>query len=346
MNSIVFDRKAKPGLVSVVIPTRRGEKFIGETLATIGAQTYEQWEVIVVEDGSIGPTQKIVADFARKHRRRRVEYIRNERNYGAAHTRNVAFSKAAGEYVALLDSDDRWLSDHLEVSVKALQETGKDIVYSTVLMVQDGSDMVLGIWGPNWEELKDFPQSLFGRSFVTPSATVLRRQVLADVGPWSAGHLYCEDFDFWLRCIQAGKTFHYVGGCHCLYRKNHVGATTQRLCGTLEEVAMTTEHYMHMRGMRPKTCRKYAAKAYLLAAQFHRTANPANDPSADPTRVGQLLLKGWRLRPKRLKFLLQGLWLNAMAALRRRKQDVYLPAPAPYSAAPATRQSPPLRAAA
>lgn len=345
MNAIEFERRATPGLVSIVIPTRNGEKYIGETLASIGAQTYPHWEVIVVEDGSVGPTQKIVADFARKHRRRRVDYRRNERNCGAAHTRNVAFAAAAGEYVALLDSDDRWLPDHLEASVKALEQTGKDIVYSTVLMVADGTDFVLGSWGPTADEMKDFPQSLFGRSFVTPSATVLRRQVIADVGPWSTSHLYCEDFDFWLRCVAAGKTFHCLGGCRCLYRKNHAGATTQRLCGTLEEVAMTTEHYMHMRGMRPKTCRKYAAKAYLLAAQFHRTSNVDADPSADRWRAGKLMLKGWRLRPKRVKYLVQGLWLSAAALVRRRDRTALVSPPAPF-AAKATVQRTPARAAA
>jgi GT2 family glycosyltransferase len=330
MQSIMFERESTPGLVSVVIPTRRGERFIGETLATIGSQTYPHWEVIVVEDGSVGPTEKIVAEFARKHRPHRIEYARNDRSYGAAHSRNVAFAKSQGEFVALLDCDDRWLPGHLEASVRALRETGQDIVYSTVVMVQDGSDRVLGLWGPHDGELNDFPQSLFARSFVTPSATVLRRQVLADVGPWSTTHRYCEDFDFWLRCVAAGKTFHCMGGCYCLYRKNHVGATTQKLCGTLEEVAITTEHYMNMPGMRPKTSRKYAAKAFLLAAQFHRTADPACDPSADRQRAGSLMLRGWRLRPKRLKYLFAGLWLIARQSARRDKRVCEIPPPDPY----------------
>jgi glycosyltransferase involved in cell wall biosynthesis len=330
MKPIVFERKATPGLVSIIIPTRHGERFIGDTLATIGAQTYPEWEVIVVEDGSDGPTEQIVAEFARKHRPHRVHYVRNDRSYGAAYSRNVAFAKAGGEFVALLDCDDRWLPDHLEESVRALRETGQDIVYSTVIMVQDGSDMVLGVWGPHFGELNDFPQSLFSRSFVTPSATVLRRTVIADVGPWSLTHLYCEDFDFWLRCIAAGKTFHCIGGCHCLYRKNHVGATTQKLCGTLEEVAITTKQYMSMPGMRPKTCRKYAANAFLLAAQFHLTSNPAVDPSADRLRAGSLMLKGWWLRPKRVNHLFRGMWLLVRERLRRAKYKCEVSPPDPY----------------
>lgn len=350
MDSIIFQRKITPRLVSIVIPTCRGDRFIGETLATIGEQTYANWEVIVVEDGSIGLTQRIVSDFARKHRKHRVVYCRNDRNYGAAHSRNVAFTQAAGEYVALLDSDDRWLPSHLAACEYVLRTTDKDIVYSTVVMVEDGTDHVLGVWGPTAHEVQDFPHTLFGRSFVTPSATVMRRQVLADVGAWSTTHQYCEDFDFWLRCVAAGKSFHYIGGCHCLYRKNHVGATTQRLCGTLEEVAMTTEHYMHMAGMRPKTCRKFAAKAYLLASQFHRTANPLTDPSVDRSRAGRLMLKGWQLRKKRVKYLFHGLWYSAVARIRRRNQDMCLPSPDPYPPTAPPQSSPvetaPVQAAA
>jgi glycosyltransferase involved in cell wall biosynthesis len=313
MESIDFQCAAVPGLVSIIIPARNAARYIGATLASIERQTYENWEAIIVEDGTDDGTESLVRNFARRRPANRVEFSRNQRNRGAAYTRNLAFAKAAGEFVALLDADDRWLDDHLAASVKALRQSGKDIAYSTV------------------------PQSMLHRSYVTPSASVLRRQVLADVGPWSTCHRYCEDYDFWLRCVRAGKTFHYIGGCHCLYRKNHVGATTQRLSGPLEEVAETVERYMnmhlHVPGLRPKTCRKYAAKAYLVAANCHLNHDPRLDPSADKYRAARLTLKGWRLRPKRTFYLAKGLWLTAWNLVRR------LLAPRP--ATPAPQPAPP-----
>jgi glycosyltransferase involved in cell wall biosynthesis len=343
MDAIEFQRRETPGLVSIIIPTHRAERFIGATLESIGRQTYRQWEVIVVEDGEPSATRGIVAKFSRGHRWRRVDYSCNGQNRGAGATRNTAFAKAGGQYIALLDSDDRWTPDHLETKVQALQESGKDIAYSTTLMVEDGTDLVLGAWGPSAGELRDFPQSLFARSFVTPSASVLRRQVIADVGAWSTTHRYCEDFDFWLRCVQAGKTFQYVGGCHCLYRKNHAGATTQRLCGTLEEVAETTEHYMTMQapGVREKTCRRYAAKAFSLAARFHRTANPKFDPSADKSRAAMLMLRSWRIQPKRVGNLLRGLWFGAANVVTFRSRPVQSASPfrAPLGASQPARRA-------
>lgn len=337
--SISFETEAKSGLVSVIIPTRNGERFIAQSLASVGRQTYTNWEVIVVEDGSHDRTSQLVREFSRKHRWHRVDYSRNDRSCGAAHTRNVAFRKARGEYVALLDVDDRWLPEHLKSTTDALVASGKDIAYSSSIMIEDQTDLLLGVWGPTACEIANLPHSLFGRSFVTPSATVMRRQVLADVGPWDTYLRYCEDFSFWLRCLGAGKTFQYVPGCHCLYRKNHEGATTQRLCGTLEEVAEVTERFMHMPGMRHETCRKYAAKAFYLAAQFHLKQDPRHDPSADPSRTAGLLLHAWRLRRRHVDWLWQGCKQSVKNVFRRGKQTATNPS---VVAAPA----PQLRAAA
>lgn len=319
MSAIRFERPMTPGLVSIVMPTRRGEQYIGATLETIGRQEYDKWELIVVEDGSTGPTQRIVEDFARRHPNNRVDYSRNDRSYGAAASRNIAFAKTAGQYIALLDSDDRWLPDHLAVSVDALQASGKDIVYSSVIMIEDQTEMILGSWGPQGDDLEKFPLSMLGRSFVTPSASVMRREVIAEVGAWTLGLTYCEDYDFWLRCAHAQKTFQYVGGVHCLYRKNHQGATTSKLCGTLEEVAEVTARRMHLPGIRERSCRRRTSKAYLMAAKLHASMNPASDPSADRSRSAGLYLKAWRFRPGHLDYLWKAAVSSVIDGLRRKQ---------------------------
>jgi glycosyltransferase involved in cell wall biosynthesis len=328
MASIAFDHEATQDLVSIIVPTYRKERFIGETLTSIGRQTYPNWELIVVEDGSEPRSEKIVRDFAAQHPNHRVDYSCGDRNYGAAQTRNKGFKRAAGEFVALLDSDDRWLPDHLEISVETLRTTGKDLVYSTVRMFEDQTDLALGVWGPDDGELRTFPYSLFRRNFVTPSATVMRRQVLADVGPWDGRFLYCEDADYWLRCVAASKSFQHIPGYHCLYRKNHACATTQRLCGTLEEFAEISAQYVDIPILDAKRCRKHASKAFLGAAEWHRAAHAQCDSSKDLSHVGPLMLKAWQLRPNHVDYLIKGSLLSMMHLLRRRKHES-LPAPQP-----------------
>ena len=326
MASISFEKEATQGLVSVVIPTYRGERFIGEALAAVSLQTYTNWEVIVVEDGSRGATEKIVKDFADQHRSHRVDYSRNDQNCGPSHTRNTAFAKVRGELVALLDADDRWFPDYLAVSIQALKASGKDVVYSSVVMIEDKSDLLLDVWGPDARDLADFPYGLFSRNFVNPSATILRREVLADVGAWDTTLRCCEDVDYWLRCIAAGKQFQYVGGCHCLYRKNFAGAATEKTCSTREKFAEVVERYIQLPGLREPTCRKLVCQALLLAAQFHFVINPLDDASADPTRAPRLALSAWRLRPKNVEYLWKAFQYWVGNLFRRRKPRA-VPAP-------------------
>jgi glycosyltransferase involved in cell wall biosynthesis len=339
MSDFRFERPMKPGLVSIVTPTRRGEAYIGATLETIGRQEYDQWELIVVEDGSTGPTERIVEDFAKRYPDNRVDYSRNDRSYGAAATRNKAFAKAAGQYIALLDSDDRWFPDHLAVSVAALQSSGKDIVYSSVVMIEDKTEMILGTWGPQGDDLEKFPISILGRSFVTPSASVMRREVIADVGAWTLGLTYCEDYDFWLRCIHEQKTFQYVGGVHCLYRKNHQGATTSKLCGTLEEVAEVTERRMLLPGLNERSCRRRTSKAYLTAARLHASMDPAWDPSADRSRVAGLYFKAWQLRREHVDYLWMAVKASVKERLSRKKASPVAP-PTPTAQEPQPNAAP------
>ncbi len=326
MATLSFTRKPTNDLVSVVISTYCGERLIGETLASLGRQTYTNWELIVVEDGSHDGTEQIVRDFARKHRWNRVDFSRSEQNHGLGHTRNLTFAKARGEYIAILDADDRWLPEYLAISMQAFKESGKDIAYSSTVMIEDKSELLLGVWGPYPSDLADFPQSLLGRNFITPSATIIRRQVLADVGPWDTFR-FGEDFSYWLRCVAAGMRFKHVGGCHCLYRKNHDGALTQSLCSMIEGVANVSRAYMRTPGMRRKTSRKYVSNSYALAARYHATADPRRDPSADRSRAPSLYRKAWRFRKKRISYLWQAAKIGISEIFRRHKRPIQDPTP-------------------
>jgi glycosyltransferase involved in cell wall biosynthesis len=325
MPEIIFEAEAQADVVTVVVPTYRKERYIGATLASIGRQSYVNWELVIVEDGDNPGSEAIVRRFANEHPSHRIVYACNGRHCGAAHTRNIAFAKARGEYVALLDSDDRWFPDHLAAAVAALRSEGADIAYSTVLLVEDQTERLLGLWGPDLYELDSFPHSLYVRNFVTPSATVMRRTILEQVGEWDRRFRYCEDADFWMRCVAAGARFQHVNGCHCLYRKNHEGATTQRLCATLEEFAQIAERYIKTPGLRERACRKNAWLAYLHAAERHLIADPLDDPSADPSRASELMFHAWRMRPRHVECLFKGIALSVMRRFRRRPNRLSAP---------------------
>jgi len=331
MSAIQFEHDEEQGLISIVIPTYRGEQFIGETLASISAQIDHNWEVIVVEDGSHGPTERIVRDFADRQPGHRVFYRRNEHNCGPSHTRNTAFTQVRGQYVALLDSDDRWYPDYLAVMRESIETSGKDIVYCSVIMIEDKSDLLIGVWGPDSRDLTEFPQGLLFRNFVTPSATVLRRSVLADVGQWNPEHRYCEDLEFWLRCAAAQKTFQYVGGVHCLYRRNHAEAATGKMCAVQDAHVEVAKEFLQLPGTCQKKCRKYLTQAYLRAANFHKISNPLHDPSADRSRAPIHLFRAWQLRPHHTGYLWSAFKISVTNIFRRTPK---LAQPTPETSAP------------
>src|ERR1039457_4756626 len=94
-------------LVSICIPAYNAERFIPETLASVRAQTYKNWEVIVTEDGTKDSTEELLATFA-KPVPQPVIYNRHEINRGLPHTRNTGIGAARGQWIAFLDADDFW----------------------------------------------------------------------------------------------------------------------------------------------------------------------------------------------------------------------------------------------
>jgi len=106
------------GLVSVIMPTYNCAKFIGETIESIQEQTYNNWELIIVDDCSTDNTKDVVDKFIKLDKR--INYNCLKKNSGAAVARTTAMNLANGEYMAFCDSDDVWERDFLERAVGVL----------------------------------------------------------------------------------------------------------------------------------------------------------------------------------------------------------------------------------
>ena len=98
------------GLVSIITPSYNSEKYIAETINSVLNQTYENWEMLIVDDCSSDGTEKIVKSYYDD----RIKFFKNPKNSGAAYSRNFALKQAQGEWIAFLDSDDLWKKDKLQ----------------------------------------------------------------------------------------------------------------------------------------------------------------------------------------------------------------------------------------
>ena len=128
-------------LVSIITPCYNAESFISMTIESILAQTYQNWEMIIVDDGSNDESTHIVTTYAKQDSR--VKLILNKKNMGVAKSRNTGTREATGQYIALLDSDDTWLPEKLEKQLELMNRKKSSLSYVAYYTV-DNKDVITG----------------------------------------------------------------------------------------------------------------------------------------------------------------------------------------------------------
>jgi len=118
-------------LVSIIMPSYNTGKYIGDSIRSVLAQTYTNWELIIVDDCSTDDTDEVVAPYLQDPR---IRYLKNERNSGAAISRNYALREAKGKWIAFLDSDDLWVPEKLEKQLAFMKENGYAFTYTDYMI--------------------------------------------------------------------------------------------------------------------------------------------------------------------------------------------------------------------
>ena len=130
-------------LVSIITPSYNTAAFICETIHSVQAQTYTNWEMLIVDDYSTDGTDEFVAPYLQADSR--IRYFKNERNCGAAVSRNRALREAHGRWIAFLDSDDLWEPTKLERQLRFMEENGYAFSYHEYVEI-DEEDKELGVY--------------------------------------------------------------------------------------------------------------------------------------------------------------------------------------------------------
>lgn len=122
-------------LVSIIMPSYNTAAYIADSIRSVQAQTYENWELIIVDDCSIDDTDAVVASFSDN----RIRYLKNPVNSGAAVSRNYALREAKGKWIAFLDSDDLWEPEKLEKQIRFMREHGYAFSYTNYNEIDEDS---------------------------------------------------------------------------------------------------------------------------------------------------------------------------------------------------------------
>ena len=133
-------------LVSIIMPSYNTDKFIIETIKSVLAQTYTEWELLIVDDCSTDKTDEIVRSFLSD---KRIKYFKNEKNSGAAASRNKALREAKGKWIAFLDSDDLWMPEKLEKQIRFMKNNGYYFSYTNYAEIDvEGKRNGITVTGP------------------------------------------------------------------------------------------------------------------------------------------------------------------------------------------------------
>ena len=179
-------------LVSIILPTYNRSEFIGKAIESVLAQTYGNWECVIVDDGSTDNTGEVLSAYGDP----RFVCLRQE-NQGVSGARNTGLNACGGGVIALLDSDDEWLPTKLETQLSYMLDNGYEISQTEEIWIRGGKRVNQPAKYAKPEGWF-FDQSL-EMCLISPSCTMFTRSVWENIGPFDVDMPSCEDYDMWLR---------------------------------------------------------------------------------------------------------------------------------------------------
>jgi glycosyltransferase involved in cell wall biosynthesis len=194
------------GLISVIIPTYNSEKYLNETISSVLKQSYRNFELIIVDDGSEDNTREIIEGYASQNNQ--IKFFRIPHSGNPSVPRNFGISKANGEFIAFLDNDDLWTKNKLKIQLKYLQSRA-DIVLAYSMSVTFGD---VNIFSPYFEVLPLFHKAaktkndlIVKGNSITCSSVIARTDLIKKTGGFDEDpELKVEDYDLWLRLAELG----------------------------------------------------------------------------------------------------------------------------------------------
>lgn len=191
--------KAKDNpIVSVIIPTYNRAHLIGRAIQSVLNQTYQNLEIIVVDDGSTDNTGEVIKKF--QEHDKRIIYIKHEKNKGGSAARNTGIKAARGEYIAFQDSDDEWLPEKLEKQMEVFKNTSSKVgvVYTGFWRIKDNEKTYIP---QSWVKQKDgnIYFELLKGNFVTTQSIVVRKVSLERVGYFDEKLPRLQDWELVIR---------------------------------------------------------------------------------------------------------------------------------------------------
>jgi glycosyltransferase involved in cell wall biosynthesis len=230
-------------LFSIIMPTYNRVHYIADAIQSVLVQSYKNWELIVVDDASTDNTKEIINEFL--HKSQQIHYIKQDKNRGPSAARNVGISKARGEYIAFLDSDDIWHPEKLSQFMKLILKYPRGKLFYSDLRIFEGDE----IMPKTYFQQQEIPPMQGHISIhlipfvpVLPSAVVIKKEVFHRIGLFDEDVFVAEDIDIVSRIIK--KYPIYFVGMPLTYYRIHPGQIVKNSELVMNEKIRTIKKYL------------------------------------------------------------------------------------------------------
>lgn len=219
--------------ISIILPSYNGERFIAEAIESIIAQTYQNWELIIVNDCSTDNTSQIIEEYAQKDNR--IHIIHNKQNCKLPKSLNIGFAQAKGEYLTWTSDDNYYKKNALETLINFLEQNQDiDLVSMDMDMISEQGDFI-SIHSQNFCYERNAPSLLLQCNI--GAAFMYRKSIANQVGEYNTELFCAEDYDYWCKIALAG-TIAYTNDNIYVYRNNSQSLTATKK----EQVIQKTEY--------------------------------------------------------------------------------------------------------
>jgi len=273
--------------ISVLIAAYHAAPTVAKAIASVQAQTHDDWEIVVVEDGSDDGTKAIV-NAAATAGSQAMRYENLGTNQGVAAARNRLLQLATGDAIAFLDADDWWSADHLQRGAGHLA-AGASLVAMGVQRFDLATQQTIGEVRPPARLEIDPVATLFDESVIfTSSCVLLSREIQIRTGSFDIDFRVGEDRDYWLRAALAGGRFVIEPALTCHYAK-HASSTMANTLLVATQVVRFYEKYFYLAAVPAAVRRRLLARSLKSEGRLLR--------ATDPRTSARLLWRAWRLTP-------------------------------------------------
>jgi teichuronic acid biosynthesis glycosyltransferase TuaG len=250
-------------LVSIVLPTYNSDSYISETISSVINQSYTNWELIVVNDGSTDTTDSIINSLVATENR--IKYI-SKTNSGVSNSRNAGIAIAKGSFIAFLDADDVWKTDNLLEKINLLNTNNCDVVYSKCELIDENSTKIGKEYGgSDYPSLNDI-LLLKGNYITAPSGVIFKKPVIDQIGGFDPNLSNNADQDIWIRALLANFRISYLSKVLWQYRVHTHNMSSNIKLLESDSIYMFDKTFKNNIHLTSTFKRKCYSKLYLMLA--------------------------------------------------------------------------------